>query len=225
MFLSKYELIPSVIVDVNDPEHLGRIKCDIPGKIDSEQISTENLPWVYPLHMNGHQTFSKLIVGGKVLVYANNDNYLEFWYEPMHEVLENRILKKFLDEHYEDNPEVLLCRDGLGGSSVMITYDDENGINLMKGDSTITIGPDNNITINTTSQININSSTVNIGSKDGNITPAVRADLLAQQFNKLGDQITATGHEATNGASLEALKSFLKGISQDNFKSENVNIV
>lgn len=222
MFLFKYELIPSVIVDVNDPEHLGRIKCHIPGKIDSTQITKENIPWVYPLHMNGHQTFSKLIEGGKVLVYANNNNYLEFLYEPMHEI--NGKLKEFLDKHYEDNPEVLMCRD-LGDSSVMITYDDETGINLMKGDSTITIGSDNNIIINTTSEININSNKIHIGAKDGSSSKAVRTDKLVDIFSKLAEAISTPGNQANNCICLTNLKTVLKSIKAKDIEAENVNIV
>lgn len=228
MFLFKYELIPSVIVDVNDPEHLGRIKCHIPGKIDSTQITKENIPWVYPLHMNGHQTFSKLIEGGKVLVYANNNNYLEFLYEPMHEI--NGKLKEFLDKHYEDNPEVLMCRD-LGDSSVMITYDDETGINLMKGNSTITISPDNNIIINTTSEININSNKIHIGAKDGNETPAVRADKLINLINGLANAaqkgISAQGTNASPAgfAFQEIVSKLNEYANNENLGAENVNIV
>ena len=75
MTLSNCELIPSVIYDTNDPLKLGRIKCVVPGFIDNSTMSLENMPWVRPLDMGRHQSFSKAVKGFKVWVLINKANY------------------------------------------------------------------------------------------------------------------------------------------------------
>ena len=74
MTLSNCELIPSVIYDTNDPLKLGRIKCVVPGFIDNSTMSLENMPWVRPLDMGRHQSFSKPVKGFKVWVLINKAN-------------------------------------------------------------------------------------------------------------------------------------------------------
>ena len=79
MQLSNCELLPGVIEDVEDPMKIGRIKCIIPGYVDPS-FSKENMPWVRPLFMYNHQSFSKPIKGYKVWILVNKVNYNEYWY-------------------------------------------------------------------------------------------------------------------------------------------------
>ena len=48
MKFSDTELLPGVVVSVDDPKMLGRIKVNVPTLFNSESMSVDGLPWVYP---------------------------------------------------------------------------------------------------------------------------------------------------------------------------------
>ena len=120
MLLNNCELIPGVVQSSKDPENLGRIKCVIPGVIDSETMSLENMPWAYPLGMAHYQSFSKPIEGQKVWVLINKSNYNEYWYLPFFEY--NDKTKEYLNSgvYENDNPlikgTIMIVGDSFAGA-------------------------------------------------------------------------------------------------------------
>lgn len=144
MQLSNCELLPGVIVDTNDDQQLGRIKCVIPGYVDAS-FSNENMPWVRPLTMSNHQSFSKMMKGYKVWILVNKSNYNEYWYFPFFEL--NDVAKDFLGAVYDnDQPEVLMAHN-CGGNHATLTYDENNGFSQKIGQHHIDMHPDGNIEI------------------------------------------------------------------------------
>lgn len=144
MLLNNCELVPGVVQLDKDPEKLGRIKCVIPGILDSETMSLENMPWIYPFNMCHYQSFSKPIEGQKVWILINKSNYNEYWYMHFHEY--NDKTKEYLESgiYDDDNPEVMMCRN-LGDNSVLSTYDDKNGFSQRIGDNHINMWPESKI--------------------------------------------------------------------------------
>ena len=66
MKFSETELLPGVVIDVDDPKMLGRVKATVPTLFDENIMNKEGMPWIYPLTMIGYQGFSKLQKGSKI---------------------------------------------------------------------------------------------------------------------------------------------------------------
>ena len=133
MDLKDFKIIPGVVIEVNDPKYIGRVKADAPGLFNSEVMSKEGLPWIYPASMNGYQRFSKLINGSKIWILTNFD-YTEFWYWPMFEL--NQDTKNIISANESDynESEVLLSRN-MGDNSVYIYYSPSQGIMIKQGEN------------------------------------------------------------------------------------------
>lgn len=83
MKLKDIELVPGVVINANDPEHIGRVKAVVPGIFDTS-MSEEALPWIHPLTMAGYQQFSKLQRGSGIWLFKNMlGDMRELWYIPM----------------------------------------------------------------------------------------------------------------------------------------------
>ena len=184
MQLSNCELLPGVIVDTKDPMKLGRIKCVIPGYVDSE-FSNENMPWVRPLGMNRHQSFSKMMPGYKVWVLVNKSNYNEYWYFPFFEFTD--ISKEYLNEVYDDEQPEIIMSHNCGGNNALITYDEKNGFNISIGEKNhVEIHPDGHISIQGgDSEIDIDGSNIKIGNKNNEAELAVMGKKLVKVLSEL----------------------------------------
>jgi len=184
MQLDNCELLPAVIVDTKDPMKLGRIKCVIPGYVDAS-FSNENMPWVRPLGMNCHQSFSKMMPGYKVWVLVNKSNYNEYWYFPFFEFTD--ISKEYLNEVYDDEQPEIIMSHNCGGNNVLMTYDEKNGYNTQIGnDNHIMIQPDGHISIQGgTGEVDIDGSKVKIGDKNGSYEKAVKGETLVKILSNL----------------------------------------
>jgi electron transport complex protein RnfC len=104
MKFNETELLPGVVIDVNDPKKLGRVKATVPTLFDEAVMNREGMPWIYPLTMTGYQGFSKLMAGSKIWVFKQQSKPREFWYIPMFELNQNT---RTVLENYEE-PEVLI---------------------------------------------------------------------------------------------------------------------
>ena len=135
MKLSECEVLPGVVIDVEDPKHIGRVKAMVPTWFDSDVMEKEALPWIWPCGMGGYQRFSKLENGRKIWVLHNKENDLEYWYWPMFEETEQS--KPIIDQY--DSTELLLCRGGGESGDILIYYNDAEGIILKIGDTKINI--------------------------------------------------------------------------------------
>lgn len=163
MYLKDYRIVPGVIIDVNDPKFIGRIKADAPGLFDSSVMSKDGMPWVYPIGMGGYQRFSKLTTGTKVWILVNENN-TEFWYWPMFELHEDTKDIISGDESDYEESEVLLSRN-MGENSVYIYYSPSKGIVLQHGENTqIIFTPDNQLIMKCgDGQVTVKNNQVYIG--------------------------------------------------------------
>ena len=197
MTLSNCELIPSVIYDTNDPLKLGRIKCVVPGFIDNSTMSLENMPWVRPLDMGRHQSFSKPVKGFKVWVLINKANYNEYWYIPFFEY--NDISKEYLDSTYEDQPEIIISHNN-GGNHAMLTYDEKNGYNIKLGQHHIELHPNGHISIlGGEMEVDIDGE-IKIGQKDVDYKRAVKGDPLKNILDELHQYFGELATAASNNS-------------------------
>ena len=184
MKLQNCELVPAVIQSTDDPLKLGRIKCDIPGLIDHNTMSMENMPWIRPIIMNRSQSFSKPVVGFKVWVLINKSNYNEYWYFPFFEL--NDISTEFLESVYDsDNPEIFMSHNN-GSLNSMSTYDDQNGFSTKIGENHIELHPDGHISLlGSSGEVDIDGSHIKVGKKDGDYEPTVKGESLKNILSKL----------------------------------------
>lgn len=176
MKLSNVELIQSTIIDSDDPEKLGRVKCIIPGVFENS-AHKDTYPWICPFGMTRYQSFSKELNGMKVWVVQVKDNYNEFYYIPIFEKI--NITKDYLEEKYDQNPEIVYMRDNAGQIS-QFTYDDADGCNMSIGEFFIKLKPDGEIHCHGNgADVHINDGIVYIGSdEDGGHEPAVYGNKL-----------------------------------------------
>lgn len=191
MDLSNYKVLPGTVIDVDDPKHIGRVKADSPGLFNSDEMNKEGMPWIYPLTMSGYQRFSKLIVGSKIWIITNKDQYTEFWYIPMFQLNDDSkdIISK--EESDYDNSEILLSRN-LGDNSVYIYYSPSKGIMLQNSKNTyINLDSDNKIEIKAgEGNIIIKNNKVYLGHDiENNNQPAVKSDELKKLLTNVANGI------------------------------------
>lgn len=180
MKLQEAEILPGTVIDINDPKFLGRVKAEVPTVFNSAEMNKEGLPWIYPLSLNGYQTFSTLRVGSKIWVLKDKDNN-EFWYWPLFELNNDvRDIISSNESDYEES-EVLFARN-MGSVSVYMYFNPTDGIMIKYGDNShINITPNNEIFIKSgNGKITIKEDHVYIGDGEKG-EPAV----LGNQLNNL----------------------------------------
>jgi len=231
MDLKDYKILPGIVIDVEDPKYIGRVKADAPGLFNSEVMNKEGLPWIYPFNMNGYQRFSKLMNGSKIWILTNM-NYTEFWYWPMFELNDDSkdIISK--DESDYEQSEVLLSRN-MGDNSVYIYYSPSQGIMLKNSENTyINIKSDNEIEIKADKGVvRIKGSSVEIGNDNEGFVNAVRFDklqtmlsnfrtYLQQVAQNIGNPYTLPAASAAMNLAVQAIGSTVV----ENLKAENTTI-
>ena len=217
MLLNNCELTPAVILSVDDPKKLGRIKCIIPGIIDSSTMSEENIPWCYPFSMSRYQSFSKCIPGQKVWVLINKSNYNEYWYLPFFEY--NEISKNHLEEVYDnDNPEIFMSRC-LGENNAMSTYDDKNGFSEKIGDHHIDLHPEGHVSIvGGDGQVDINGGIVTLGNKDKGVEPTIKGTTFMDHLKTINAALNAVMGGQKAGQPVDASLVAALTIMNEQFK-------
>ena len=194
MKLSECEVLPGIVIDVEDPKHIGRVKAMVPTWFDTDVMEKEALPWVWPCGMPGYQRFSKLENGRKIWVLHNKENDLEYWYWPMFEETEGT--KQIVDQY--DSTEVLLSRT-CGEGSIYIYYNDSEGIVAKIGETKINITSNNEIHItDSKASVKIVGGQIFIG-KDDNQELTVMGETLQKALIDLGQKITNLGTKMGGG--------------------------
>lgn len=183
------------VVDIEDPQKIGRIKVKVYGKFD--QLKTEDIPWAYPAnnYVGGSKTgggfFSVPKVGSIVSIKFDMGNI----YHPEY-YFEQKIsdeLKKFVGEDLaSDYPKndgtatthVLLFDSSEDKNSVKIYFSTSKGLMLDFQKSSINIKPDKSIEIQTASgdskiQI-LDDGTLNITQKKDVIIKCDNAKITAE---------------------------------------------
>lgn len=228
MRLSNVELIQGVIIDVNDPNKQGRVKCIVPGIFENSD-DKDCYPWINPFCMPSYQSFSKQMNGAKVWVIQVKDNYNEFYYIPLFDKIGTT--QEFLDEKYSQNPEVVFMRDNCGQVS-KITYDQQDGCMIQVNSSFINIRPDSEIHCHTeTNDIHMKSGNVFVGSNDGqDYEPAVFGNKLSDILLKLKNamatlQTAAAGGQFDNPALAAGFQQAVDALSSyDQIKCEKTKV-
>ena len=204
MKLSEAELLPGVCIDIKDPTYLGRVKAEVPTVFNSQEMSKEGLPWIYPLNLNGYQSFSALREGSKIWVLKDKDN-TEFWYWPMFEL--NEDVREIISSDESDyiESEVVFARN-MGTSSVYLYFNPTEGIMLKCGDnSLINITPNNEIFVKAgDGRVTIKNDHVYIGDGEEG-EPAVLGDKLKNLLQEMSSIFGGMSAKCANPYNLPAL--------------------
>ena len=192
MKLKDIELLPGQVVAVDEQDHRGKIKADVPTLFDSSKMNPDGMPWIYRLSVPGYQHFSSMQIGERVWVIKNLENYNEFWYIPMPQM--NDAVKSLLTAGDDDytNSDILINRE-IGDNKIQLHYTPTTGMNMQINDTLgINIHPDTGITLtNGDEKIVIEQDKIHIGTGD-NESQFVRhkefkdmMDSLRKQLNML----------------------------------------
>lgn len=136
------EMVLGTCMSNDDPLKLGRIKVGAPGYFDRTVMMVEAIPWAYPLTMSSNQSYSTIAEGSKVWLIDNKENCDEFWYIPFHEL--NDDTKQAIGSDVDS--DVLFSRN-VAGKLVQLYQNDTEGIVLRQGPSTVTLGANGAIRI------------------------------------------------------------------------------
>lgn len=192
MDLSQCIILPGIVLDVNDPKHIGRVKAMVPTIFDADYMNKDALPWIYPFSMGGYQRFSKLENGRKIWVLLNKENEDEYWYWPMFEQTEET---KEITQSY-DSTEVLLSRTCGEDGNVFIYYNSADGIVMRVGETKINITSNNEIHItDSKSSVKIVGGIITIGKEDDEGEPAVMGQKLQDALIYLGNTLQNLGNQ------------------------------
>lgn len=229
MELKNAEILPGVVETADDPNRIGRVKATVPGWFDKESIPLDLMPWIMPFTMSGHQSFSMLQKGSKIWVLKNKDAYAEYWYIPMYEMQDSS--QAFLNEKYEDSPEIISYRNN-GGIVSSITYDDTDGYLIRIGSNSWNFRPNGDlITNNASGNIHSKGSVIHLGSDSEEYEAAVKGDSLFDVLDTLQNDLNALSEAASKNpktANLtmpfrNASKNLQNGIQSIKAKNTKVN--
>lgn len=220
MKLKDCELTVGVVVSVEDETHSGRIKCIIPGIINNK-ISEKNSPWIRPLMMGGYQTFSKEMVGSKVWILINHNNYNEYWYFPFFE-LNNVAIVELAETYDNDQPEIFMSHD-TGGNNAISMYDEKNGYRMMIGGHHIALAPDGHVSlVGNSGEVDINGSKVQIGAVGGAYEKAVLGEKLQSILSNLQTDMDKLAEDAGKNPYTSALIPGFQNASQHLEEAKNM---
>jgi len=165
---------PGVVVDINDPLKLSRIKVNIPRFFGTLEV--EDIPWASPSYNTDGKVFNIVDLGKVVhILFPNGDIYHPVWTHAEHS---NINLQKKLLSLTEDAYQQF---QAISFDAKLQIYADavDEGFVLDYVKSKIQIMPDGNIIIN----LRDNASTLNLGSKN-----ASQSVLLGNRFIEWMDE-------------------------------------
>jgi len=143
MDVANFDLVPGIIIDVNDPMKLGRIKCSAQGLFDPNTMDEDVLPWIMPIKMNKYQMFSKQEKNRKVWILNNKNNPNEYWYFTHFEMI--KITDDLVKEKYDNDIEVVVSRP-TAALSAQFSYDNKDGFIIHYDDWKWNMTPDGKVT-------------------------------------------------------------------------------
>lgn len=185
MNLANVELIPGTVDNAVDPKNLGRIKCTLPTGFDARTMNVADFDWVYPLTMNGAQSFSSMKKGDKVWILNNKDNIKEYWYIPFFEL--NANTQNVINENKDG--DVLFCRDE-GGTTSSQVYSAKSGLTQKINGTTLNLSPNGSAGMSSDQgEMQIKNSAVYLGHSDAEYDVAVKGRKLVDLFNGINEGI------------------------------------
>jgi len=150
---------PGVVVDINDPLKLGRIKVNVPRFYGTFDI--EDIPWASPTYNTDGGTFYLPDIGKVIyLIFPAGDIYHPEWtYAEHFNINLHKKLQTLSEEAYQQFSVIAF-------DAKLQIYDEgtEEGFILDYVKSKLQINPDGDIIL----QLRDNASTVKIGSHDAN---------------------------------------------------------
>lgn len=188
--LSKVKMIPGVVLSHEDPKNMQRVKAYVPGLFDPKTMSTEAMPWIYPLSMKGFQSFSLQNQNTKIWVIILPNNPYGYFYMPFFE------LYSFTKNNISGDTDILMSRKtSLGNAS--IHYNGSDGIMNRLGDSMFNLQPNGDAVMKSSgSNVKIAGGKVYIGTSDDEGEPMVLGDKLKTLLNNLKTGIQNTASKA-----------------------------
>jgi len=183
------------VVDIEDPQKIGRIKVKVFGKFDL--ISTENIPWAYPANnitsgsSSGGSFFSVPKLGSIVSIKFESGNLYHPEYYYIQKISDE--VKEEIENSYENSHIIIYDTETDGSLKVFFT--EEKGLMLDYQETKINIKPDksiqlisasgdSNVEITDDGNINITLATdVNIDCQNANITLATDVNIDCQNAN------------------------------------------
>ena len=193
MNLSNWDLSLGVVVSCEDPKNLGRIKVN-GVDVATPEMNYEHLPWCAPFSCSGYQRISKPVLGQKVWVLHNNENYYEYYYIPAWEINTNTALI-----NSEDDYDVLVSRPGDGLGSQMLYNDREGFVTRIGNDISQTVNSDGTlISTDGTVEFGIKESVVRAGKVNQEYQPMVLGEELQKLLDNLASKLLAAADAAKN---------------------------
>ncbi len=191
MTLGDFEIIPGVVISNDDPLNQGRVRACAPGLFDTSTMDMDDLFWINPFMMMGHQTFSKLEINSKIWILHNVNNYFEYWYIPMFEINENA------PSVHNENADVMLSRS-INGDIVQLYFSPENGYNIKIGDSVIQLS--NSGKFNVVAQdaiITANADGITLSKSNSKTYSATKAEPLISALTDFCGDLQTVAFSAT----------------------------
>jgi hypothetical protein len=179
-----------VVVDINDPLKLGRIKVKVFGKFDD--LETEAIPWSVPANgftsgsKNGSGFFSLPKLESTVNVIFDNGNIYYPMYTTQQEI-STELLSVLSEDDYAKTQSLIYDSENL----LKIWFLPSKGLLLELDKSFINIKPDNTIllTANGGKTIHIQKDEISIGKENKSDEPAVLGEknvkALSEILNRL----------------------------------------
>lgn len=211
--LSDVKIIPGVVVSHDDPKNMQRVKAFVPGLFDTKTMSIDAMPWIYPLCMNGFQSFSLQNSNTKIWVIILPNNPYGYFYLPFFELFSGT------KANIDGETDILLSRQtSLGQASVH--YNSSDGIMAKLGNAQMNIAPNGQASLQSTgAEVKIDQGRVHIGASDDEGEPMVMGDKLTTLLNNLQtglDKVSqkAMGHPITMPIGQELL-NVISTLSED----------
>lgn len=219
MELKDCELLPGIIINVDDPEKRGRIKASVPTLFDTSVMDEEAIPWIELGISPGYQRFSKMECGAKVQVLRNKKNHLEYYYFPIPNI--NSDTQESIGD--ASSSEVLLARNNGQSGSCYIYYNDKEGIILKLGELKIQLNPNKEIHITDgKSSFNIVGGNITIGTNE-QLEKAVLGEKLKDLIQQLGGDLVTIGSSMSSMPFVSPLgEQFIKTGSDVQEKCNNI---
>ena len=178
MTLGDFEIIPGVVIDANDPLNEGRVKACAPGLFDTSEMDKEDLFWINPFMMIGHQSFSRLEINSKIWILHNVNNYFEYWYIPMFEINENA------PKVQNSNADIMLSRS-INGETVQLYYSPDDGYNIVIGENRLQLSSEGDFNVVASDAvITANSDGIKLSKYNSDIYSATKAEPLINILNE-----------------------------------------
>jgi hypothetical protein len=146
------------VVDVEDPQKIGRIRVKVYGKFDD--IPTESIPWAYPgnNHSSGSKTggsfFSVPKVGSLVSVKFDNGNIYHpeyFFNQKISDEVKTEVDPDYPTNDYKKTSHVILYDTADSKNLIKVYYTTTKGFMVDFLETQINIKPDKSIDIHTAS--------------------------------------------------------------------------